>query len=106
MECVPAVGGLGTGTTVNATLGGDTVESYTLIIFGDLNGDSNIDSSDAGCIVDYENFLLNWDPVFESARLFAADVNGDGNIDSSDAGIIVDVENFLLTIDQTTGLAS
>lgn len=99
-------GGFGTGTIVNATLVGVPVESYALIIYGDVNGDGNIDTADAGLIVDYENYLINWDPVSESWRLQAADLNGDGNVDSSDAGLIVDYENFMLDIDQTTGLAT
>ncbi|HPS56267.1 MAG TPA: dockerin type I domain-containing protein, partial [Sedimentisphaerales bacterium] len=85
--------------------GEDIVDSYTLVLFGDLNGDGNVDTADAGLIVDYENFLVEWDPAQDAAYLKAADLNGDGNVDTADAGLIVDVENFLLTIDQTTGLA-
>ncbi len=65
----------------------------------------NIDTSDAGIIIDYENFLIFWDQPDDALYLKAADLNGDGNIDTADAGIIVDFENFLLTINQTTGLA-
>lgn len=103
----PEVKTLGTGTRVDVLDDfGVVLESYYIVIFGDVNGDSNIDTGDAGLIVDYENFLIPWDPIVDAAVFEAADVNGDGNIDTGDAGIIVDVENFLLTIDQTTGLAS
>lgn len=104
MEYEPTVGGFGTGTQVHATLGGNAIESYYLIIFGDVNGDGNIDTTDAVLIVDYDNFLIDWDPARDAAMLKAADLNGDGNIDTADAGLIVDVENFLLTINQTTGM--
>lgn len=98
---------LGTGCAVSV-IDNETeavLEEYSIIIFGDSNGDSNIDTSDAGLIVDYENFFIQWDPFEDSAFLKAADVNGDGNIDTGDAAVIVDVENFLLTINQMNGLA-
>jgi len=94
-------GTIGTGTRVNVSTGGWVTDSYKTLIFGDVNGDGNIDSSDAGIIVDYENFLITWDPVMDAVFLKAGDVNGDGNVDSSDAGIVVDHENFILTISQT-----
>lgn len=104
---IVVTGSMGTGTKVELIdLGsGATLDSITILIFGDVNGDGNIDTSDAGLIIDYENFLLDWDPVTDAVLFKAADLNGDGNVDSSDAGIIVDIENFLLTVDQTTGLA-
>lgn len=74
-------------------------EQYTIVIFGDVNGDNNIDSANAGNIIEYENYILNYDPTAGSAQLVAADLNGDSNVDSADAGLIVDVENFPLNID-------
>lgn len=105
MQYVPSANGFGTGTQVRVVSGDVLAERYTLIIFGDVNGDGNIDTSDAGNIVDYENFLISWDTAADSAYLAAADLNSDGNVDSADAGLVIDVENFLLTVDQTTGLA-
>jgi len=96
-------GTIGTGTRVNVSTGGWVIDSYKTLIFGDINGDGNIDTGDAGIIVDYENFLITWDPAADAALLKAADVNGDGNVDTADAGIIVDCENFLLSISQVTG---
>jgi len=100
---------LGTGTVVYIV--GNTTKSthivvavYNIVIFGDVNGDGSIDSIDASNIVDYENYMRNWNPVTDSAYLKAGDLNDDGSIDSSDAGIVVDVENYLLIIDQTTGV--
>lgn len=97
---------LGTGTKVELIINNTAYKDYEVLIFGDINGDANIDTSDAGLIVDYENFLIEWDPLVDRTIFDAADLNGDGNIDTSDAGLIVDVENFLLTIDQTTGLTA
>lgn len=104
----PLCGSFGTGTNISLIYN-DTdavIEAYTLVIFGDVNGDNNIDSLDAGSIVDYENYLLNFDPFVGSSQLRAADVNGDGSVDSIDAGLIVDSENYMTKIDQITGLAA
>ncbi|HOU09308.1 MAG TPA: leucine-rich repeat protein [Clostridiales bacterium] len=105
LSYIEGEGGFGTGTVVNIMQVGDVLASYFIVLYGDVNGDGNIDTGDAGLIVDFENFALAWDPAADAALYKAADLNGDGNIDSSDAGLIVDAENFLLTIDQVTGLA-
>ncbi len=103
---VPTANGFGTGTVVNVTLDGVTVESYTIIIYGDVNGDGSTDSLDAGMMVDVENYLVTWDPAIDFAFIEAGDLNGDGTIDSIDAGIAVDAENYMVTIDQSTGLVA
>lgn len=104
LECIPSTAGFGTGTLVNVKLGEETVESYTIIIYGDVNGDGNIDSTDAGLTVDYENYIISWDPVADAATIKAGDLNGDGIIDSIDAGITVDTENHISFINQLTGI--
>lgn len=104
IETLPTSNGFGTGTTVRVSIGGQSAESYTIVIFGDVTGDSNIDTGDASIISDFENFLIFWDPAADAELYEAADVNGDGNVDTSDADIIIDTENFLLSIDQRTGL--
>jgi hypothetical protein len=100
-------GTFGTGTQVNIVDGAakSVLNSYTVVIFGDVNGDGNIDSIDAGKIVDIQNYMASWNPVTDAAFYKAADVNGDGNIDSIDAGLLVDSQNYMTQIDQTTGLA-
>lgn len=104
-NALPEGSTVGTGCVVQLLNNAGTLLDEKIIeVYGDVNGDGNIDTSDAGLIVDYENFLIDWDPLVDDAYLTAADLNGDGNVDTSDAGLIVDVENFLLTVDQTTGL--
>lgn len=99
-------GGPGTGATVDLLDGAmNIIETFTVVIYGDINGDANVDSTDAGILVDRENFIEPWNPVTEACFIKAADVNGDGNIDSIDAGLFVDCDNYLSIIDQTTGLA-
>lgn len=101
-------GYFGTGTKVKLVdkITQEVLITYTIVIFGDVNGDGNVDAIDAGVFVDYENSINSWDALADAARYKASDVNGDGNIDSIDAGILVDVENNKRTIDQVTGLAS
>ena len=84
----------------------DFYATYTIVIYGDINGDGNIDSIDAGHLADYENGFVTWDAQSDAAYLKAADLNGDGSIDSIDAGIVADAENYLSNINQSTGLAS
>ena len=95
--------GKGTGTRVRLMSGGSLIATYTVVLFGDVNGDGNIDDGDSGQIVDYENYLYNW--TGSPDKRFAADVNGDGAIDSIDAGIVTDVLNYMKTVDQVSGLA-
>jgi hypothetical protein len=106
LSYIPSSNGFGTGTIVNITKDDITIDTYTIIIYGDVNGDGNIDSTDAGLMIDYENYLIPWDPLTDAVYFRAADLNGDGNIDSTDAGIVIDAENYVLTIDQTTGLVA
>lgn len=106
IEYIQTPNGFGTGTVVNvnANTKADTViESYTIVVFGDVNGDGSVDSLDAGNMVDYENYMVNWDPLTNAAIIKAADLNDDGSIDSLDAGIAVDAENYMADIDQNTG---
>ncbi len=112
LQYIPTSNGFGTGTIVNVVstaknaMPNSVVASYTLIIYGDVNGDATIDSMDAGTMVDYENYLVDWDETEDAAKIEAADLNDDGKVDSMDAGIAVDAENYVITIDQTTGLVA
>ena len=108
LQYTPNTESFGTGTIIELIDNTTQLvkETYTVIIFGDVNGDGNIDSIDAGTIVDYENYISTWDPTADAAYIKAGDLNGDGTIDSIDAGIAVDAENYMVTIDQSTGLAS
>ncbi len=102
----PTTGGFGTGTKVDV-VDNETqniIETFTIVIFGDVNGDGNIDGMDAGVLVDIENYKTVWDSVTEAAFIKAGDLNGDGNFDSVDAGIIVDEANYKSILDQATGL--
>ncbi len=101
-------GSFGTGTKVDIVdnVTNEVKETYYIVIFGDVNGDGNIDSIDAGTMVDVENKSITWNPSADAAFIKAGNVNGDVNVDSLDAGIAVDFENEMINIDQITGLQS
>ena len=76
----PATGLAGTGMTVEYTRGGEVVQTLTMVVTGDLNGDGRLDISD---VVQLQGSLLNRVTLSDAAAQ-AADVNGDGRIDISD----------------------
>lgn len=96
---------LGTGVSVdlidNETQ--EVLQTFIIVIFGDVNGDGNITGIDAGVVIDVENYMLGFNEITDAAFIKAGDLNLDGNINGSDAGIMVNIENYAANIDQTTG---
>lgn len=89
------------------------VETYTIVVFGDINGDSFVQAIDC-TYADEENLMItNWsmekgfdgldNPNYDPYKTMAADLNGDGIIDSTDATIIGDSSIGIIIIDQVTG---
>ena len=76
----------GTGTVVNFVVDGEVYESYTVIIFGDLNGDGVVDSYDYSVLA----AIVNGDIEAEegSALYLAADLFVDGAVDAYDLSVI------------------
>jgi hypothetical protein len=84
MEIVPTENGIGTGTVINVyDIYGDLRKSYTIIIFGDINGDTLADGQDA--VLDL--CIINFADQFSDAQKFAADVDFDGAVTESDYSI-------------------
>ncbi len=89
-EFIETENGAGTGSVLNVLdLDGNIVESYVLVIFGDVNGDAMVDGSDSFDInlhdaYMYENSAdgMRFDLAYMS---FAADVNCDTMVDGSDS---------------------
>ena len=83
--------GIGTGMTLTTFRGGEVWEEYTIVIFGDLNGDGVIDIYDASILA----AIVNGDMELEEgdAILFAADLNGDTVADIYDLAILNSVVN-------------
>ena len=90
--------GIGTGMTLTTFRGGEVWEEYTIVIFGDLNGDGVIDIYDSSILA----AIVNGDIEFEEgdAILFAADLNGDTAVDIYDLAILNAVVNGEVEIEQ------
>ena len=104
---LPGSEAFGTGTEVRLidNVTGLVLKTYKIVIFGDVNGDGNVDSMDAGTMVDVENNMAHWDVLTDAVLYKAGNLNDGITVDSIDAGIVVDVENGMRTINQSTGLA-
>lgn len=75
----------GTGAVLTVkTSSGDVYATYTLIIFGDVNGDNQIKLADYAVIKTAALGANIADPV----QAFAADVNGDGQIKLADYAVV------------------
>jgi len=99
---------LGTGTKIEVVdnSSGAVLQVFYIVIFGDVNGDGNIDSSDAGRLIDVENYVFNWPEELLFVFRKAGDLNNDGTLDSLDSGLIVDIENYMQIVNQVTGTIS
>lgn len=65
------------------------LEEYTVVVFGDINGDCVIDVTDSGLLIDGYLYMEEWtygDTVRDNATFFSCDINGDEVVDSTDYG--------------------
>lgn len=87
----------GTGSTITVTYPDNTVEVYTIIIFGDVDGNSIIDSDDA-----YATLAAAVDnSLFDAVQKKAANVDGVRRISVDDYAIINDAVLGINDIDQS-----
>ena len=114
LEVISSYGAMvGTGTVVNVydrhgteTVEDDTlVEQFTVIVYGDVNGDSYINDTDE-TIVGVESIsLTRWQRCggeeFNKLYVLAGDCNKDGRINATDTSMIADGINGTTAIDQT-----
>lgn len=92
MELVPTECGNGTGSVINVyDIYGELKKTYTLIIFGDVNGDAIADGQDAVLI----SCIMKSD-VFTDPQKFASDVDFDGYTTEYDYSITA---NYALSLD-------
>lgn len=89
--------GLGTGAKINVLSDNTVVKSYTIIIFGDVNGDAVIDTNDSSDVLSAASGLKDYE---DDCIIMAADLNGDGNIDTMDSGIVFSVASAIIDLDQ------
>lgn len=90
--------GFGTGTKVEVVHKNEVVETYYIVIFGDVTGDGFVDSFDVSVLCAAANFETEFEE--NSAYAFAADLNGDEFVDSFDCSVIISAANYETTIPQ------
>ena len=99
----------GTGTVIDLydNVTGELLETYTIVVFGDLNGDSKITIDDHAIAQAEYDMFTSWSDSasteYDFYKTMAADFNGDEFITNGEAA---DIERYVLgtvTIDQTTG---
>lgn len=93
---------LGTGAKIDVVKWSDstTAESYTAVLFGDVNGDGIYDGQDAFIVNCIANGLLNREQIGE-AKYLAADCNHDGEVDSTDVAILEQAGLLLANVNQS-----
>ena len=100
LEYEPTQNGFGTGTLAMLTVNGEIVDSYTVVIFGDVNGDGWYNGEDAFLVNLIVKGMLDRDDVGE-AIWTAADCNHDGVIDESDVDLLTGAGLLLNKVDQS-----
>lgn len=92
-ELVPTALGNGTGSLLKVySTNGQLYETYTIVIFGDVNGDCKIDGQDAVII----NCIANGFGSYSDYLEYAADVDNSNSVDSADAAI---TERYAIGLD-------
>lgn len=93
---------VGTSSNVTFTYDDGNVESYEVILFGDVNGDGWYDGRDAVTVNLIASGMLSREQVGDAAYK-AADCNHDGVIDEKDVEILNRAGILLADIDQSKG---
>lgn len=93
-------GYLGTGTQVKIMEGDVVKATYTLLLYGDINGDGFYDGQDAVLVSCLANGMLTKEDVGELA-FRAADCNHDEIIDDQDVWILNEAGAILAEVNQT-----
>ena len=89
---------LGTGSTVTVEYPDGTTEVYTIVIFGDLDGDGNISTNDSTIVKSYINGTISQD--FTAAQKKAGNLDGSRRIDSNDFSTLARAVAGLIEINQ------
>ena len=102
VSITPSGRGNGTGAYYRGTVKGQERFRYFAVVYGDLNGDTRVDGTDATAL---EYYMLSNEAltpsIMGSAKFEAADANHDGIVDQSDVSTIVKHYTFKESIDQT-----
>ena len=93
-------GNLGTDSKAILKNGDTVVGEYTILVYGDVNGDGWYDGMDAVLVSCLVNEMLAKDDVSEAVYM-AADCNHDGIIDQNDVNLLNQAGTLLATVDQS-----
>ena len=91
---------LGTDSIVYLTRNDEVIDAYTVVLFGDVNGDGWYDGQDAITVSCLANGMLTREQVGEAVWM-AADCNHDGVIDQLDVDLLNQAGVLLSSVDQT-----
>ncbi len=83
----------------------EPIEVFDIVIYGDVNGDSAVNSVDGSIVEDEVLFVTKWSRGTDkdALKIMAADLNKDGKIKQGDADSIVNFALGIVDIDQATG---
>lgn len=93
-------GKLGTGTKATLKNGDTVVGEFTILIYGDTNGDSWYDGQDAVLVSCLANSILTEENIGTVAYM-AADCNHDGMVDETDVALLNEAGVLLSSVDQS-----
>lgn len=102
---IPGKDGFGTSSIVNVMYENNIADTYTIVVFGDVNGDGLCDGQDAVIVSMLANGMLTREQVGEAVWL-AADGNHDGVIEQADVDLLNQAGVFLANVNQTKSPAS
>ena len=91
---------VGTGSVTNIVRDGEVVDSFTVIIFGDVDGNGWYDANDAFLVRMIANGMID-KSVLNEAQQKAADCNHDGEINELDFEILNNASLLIENIDQS-----
>ncbi len=81
---------VGTGTKVQILDETNLLQEYTIVIYGDVNGDAKVSSSDYVLI---KNYIMSGKTTLNSIQGMGGDYNNDGKVSSSDYVLI---KNYIM----------
>ncbi len=93
-------GRLGTGTKAYLKNGEEVIGEYTVLLYGDVNGDGWYDGEDAVIVNCFTNNMLGKNSLDE-VYFTAADCNHNGTIDAADVRLLNEAGLILASVDQT-----
>ncbi len=99
----------GTGAVVKLydNVTGELLETYHVVIYGDVNGDSSVNAADVSAVDDEIFWVTTWSKAgsadYAYYKVIAADLDKDGDVDGNDLTSIKNYTVGVVSIDQTTG---